>query len=119
VRGGARVNQTDELALVIELACQTADRSPQEQRALLATALRVDVQRSRLVIGNPNPVRPYLFEQAVETYDPDGGKPVRPAKGQLAKLNRRHATFDDYEQGRGDWQLRPFPETVDVETEVI
>jgi hypothetical protein len=70
----------------------------------LATALRLDVQRSRLVIGNPNPVRPHLFELAVESYDPDG-KRVQPSGAQLAKLNRRHEAFDEYEQGRGDWRF--------------
>lgn len=36
------MNKTDELALVVELACLTNDRTPAEHRALVAVAKRVD-----------------------------------------------------------------------------
>jgi hypothetical protein len=85
------VNQTDELAAVIELACQTADRTREEQRALLATALRVDVKRSLHEVTNPEPVRPWLFALAAETYL----GPVKPSRAQREKFARRCALFDE------------------------
>jgi hypothetical protein len=92
------VSQSDELAAVVELACQTADRSPKEQRALLATALRLDLNRSAFVVTNHDPVRPYLFQLADETYNPDG-KPVKPSKQQTEKLARRVAEWDKNRYG--------------------
>lgn len=41
------MTRADELALVIELACLTGDRSNQEQRALLGIARQCDDERNR------------------------------------------------------------------------
>ena len=46
-RPKAPTTRADKLALVIELACITEDRSDQEHRALLDTARRCDDERNR------------------------------------------------------------------------
>lgn len=43
---------TEDLAVVVELACLTEDRSDAEQDALLRVAARVDAKRNALVVTN-------------------------------------------------------------------
>lgn len=67
----------DELALVVELAILTEDRAPEEQRALLRTALKVDVTRARWTITNPDPVEPHLTLRVAASYEPGDGRKIR------------------------------------------
>lgn len=66
----------DDVALVVELACMTNDRAPDEQRALLRVALRTDIERSRFTITNPNPIEPFLTDLAIGTYAVSTGRRV-------------------------------------------
>lgn len=86
----------DELALVVELACETSDRSTDEQKALLSVALKVDCDRAKWLTSNSEPVRPYLFDRAEDTYEPDSGRRLRTPKGQRTKLDRQ---IERYEEG--------------------
>lgn len=47
------MRKIEQLAVVIELACLTEDRSKKEQKALLDVARRVDRERNRLTLTNP------------------------------------------------------------------
>lgn len=87
---------TDELALVIQVACETSDRAPDEQRAMLAVALKVDIDRAKWLTGASTPVRPHLFERVVETYDPSEGRRVKVPKSMESKLARQ---IERYEEG--------------------
>lgn len=60
----------DQLAAVIGLACETEDRTPDEQRALFAVALRVDRDRAKYTLTNLVPHRPHLAALVVESYQP-------------------------------------------------
>lgn len=84
----------DELALVVQLATLTEDRSPDEQRALMAVALRVDKERSRFTVTNPMPIRPYLFQDVLDTYEPGEGRPIGAGKANLGKFRRMVERFD-------------------------
>lgn len=84
----------DELALVVKLATETEDRSPDEQRALMAVALRVDKDRARFSVTNPVPIRPYLFQDVLDTYEPGEGRPIGAGKANLGKFRRMVERFD-------------------------
>lgn len=78
-----------QLARVIDLACFTEDRTPDEQRALLDLALAVDVYQGRIgVVTWPNPVAPCLVEAVRESYSPSEGRRVDLTKGQQEKYER-------------------------------
>lgn len=80
------MRKIDELAAVIELACLTEDRDPEEQRALLAVALRVDRERGSFRSMNlDHLVAPHLFVSVQETYRPSEGRRVEPTQPQLRK----------------------------------
>lgn len=93
----------EALALVIELACLTEDRSGEEQRALIDVALALDLKRGTLgTVTNKDPKRPTLTRHVVETYGPDGlGNPRRPVgltapqEAKLAGLEQRWAEHDE------------------------
>jgi hypothetical protein len=70
----------DELAIVIELACLTEDRTKEEQRALLHIAQRLDKKRAKQVVTNPHPVKPYLERRVESTWDPQEAWEPRPAR---------------------------------------
>lgn len=59
----------DATAIVVELACEIADRRRNEQAALRLVANRVDKRRARRVVTNPKPVAPYLAELVEETWE--------------------------------------------------
>lgn len=65
-----------DLGTVIDLACYTEDRSHGEQRALLTTALRLDMARGAFVITNEHPERPVYVARVQQTYAPSAGKLV-------------------------------------------
>lgn len=85
----------DELAMVVELACETSDRSTDEQKALLSVALKVDCDRAKWLTTNSEPVRPYLFDRAEDTYEPDSGRRLRTPKGMRTKLDRQIERFEE------------------------
>ena len=57
---GNTMSALSDLATVVELACLTEDRGPDEQRALLAVALGVDKDRGRFTVTNHDPRPPTL-----------------------------------------------------------
>ncbi len=46
------MSRLDRLSIVLDVACLTVDRSPVEQRAMLALALRVDLDRGAFTMTN-------------------------------------------------------------------
>lgn len=93
---------TDDLVLVVELACLTADRDPVEQRALIATALRLDRERGKFTAkaieqGTAHP--PVLVDQVVATYgpEPDAGRPANLTTAQTAKLEKLREAWEPCE----------------------
>lgn len=66
----------DQLALVVELACLTQDRTNDEQRALLRVAAKVDAERRKETTTNPPEwrVAPYLEQMADDTRVLDEGQ---------------------------------------------
>lgn len=88
----------DDLALVLTLASMTEDRAPNEQRAMLAVALRLDLDRGAFVVGNRELQRPRWVRHVAATYDPSDGKPVGPTKSQAeqyARLTERWSLCDE------------------------
>lgn len=85
------MNARDNLVTVLEVACLTADRSPEEQRALLAVALRLDLERGAFVQANyrngAKPDGPRLMARVEGSYEPDGPR-VKPTKAQLDQWTR-------------------------------
>lgn len=68
----------DELAAVVELACESTYRSDKEQRALLRVAHKVDVERWKDTTTNKDRVPPYLESYVDETRRlEDGDQPIR------------------------------------------
>lgn len=65
----------DQLAVVVELACLTDDRTNNEQRSLLQVAAKVDRQRALETTTNPPEIRvaPYLEMRAHLTRALDEG----------------------------------------------
>lgn len=82
------MTNTDQLVTVLEVACLTEDRSPGEQRALLALALRLDSDRGAWMAHNPDLAPPTLVAHVEATYDPSSGKPVSLTAAQREKYNR-------------------------------
>jgi hypothetical protein len=82
------MRQLDALALVVDVACLTEDRAPEEQRAMLAIALHVDCERGsiRQVAVEPEMQRPRLMLRVMQSYDPGDGKRVEPTKAQQERL---------------------------------
>lgn len=75
----------DDLAVVVRLACLTADRTDREQKALLSVADRLDVEHNKLTVGNDEahdrpgwqPSRLYDEAQATREVEYENGqKPV-------------------------------------------
>ena len=68
------MSHRDNLVTVLEVACLTADRSPEEQRAMLAVALKLDIERGAFVQanyrGNLTPVAPCLVKMVTDTSEP-------------------------------------------------
>lgn len=61
-------------AMVLEVASLIEDRTPQEQRAMIAMALRLDHDRGLTAAqyrGDQLPIYPTLFDRVVDSYDPD------------------------------------------------
>ena len=57
----------DDTATVLEVACETAYRSDNEQRALLRVAWKIDKERWLDTTTNPRRVAPYLEQMVDET----------------------------------------------------
>lgn len=102
----------DDLVLVVELACLTGDRTRAEQRALLATAMRAELElnaaTSRNLVARGPDARASTLVDAVEaTYQPaDGERPVVLAPKHRARLDRQRARFAEdhaaaWSDGRG------------------
>lgn len=88
----------DDEALVLEVACLVEDRAPEEQRAMLATALRIDAERSAFVSANYRgdrlPIKPYLTARVEGTYEPSEGKRVALSVAQLQRWERMMARWN-------------------------
>jgi hypothetical protein len=65
----------DDLALVVELACETECRTDADQRALLRVAHKVDTERAKQTTTNPPEIRvaPWLEVLAYNTRALDVG----------------------------------------------
>lgn len=71
------MSRSDELVVtVLDVACLTEDRTPAEQRAMLAVALRLDKERGLFSGTNPKPLMPCLVAHVRLTYNPSEGKRV-------------------------------------------
>ena len=82
------MRRIDEEATVVMLACLTEDRSPDEQRALLSMALRIDCERGAFTVTNPAPRHPILVAEARFSYDPSEGRRVDLLKPQRERFDR-------------------------------
>lgn len=91
------MRREDELALVVRVACETEDRDPDEQRAMLAVALWVDLERGAFVTGN-RPQPPSLVALVEETYDPSEGRRVHLTAGDRARYERLRARWEPCER---------------------
>lgn len=74
-----------DLGLVIDVACLIEDRAPDEQRAMLATALRLDCELGAFTVGNRWLQRPRYVRRVIATYNPAEGKPAGLSKQQLVR----------------------------------
>jgi hypothetical protein len=100
------MRNAEQMALVVKLACETADRAVAEQQALMAVAASVDldlasaVGKTRFMNGKivmdpdkPLPIRPWLFEYAVASYEPDGRRAAIP-RPLASRMKRATERFD-------------------------
>lgn len=78
----------NDIALVLSVACETQDRTPAEQRAMLDTALHVDIERGRFTTTNRHPVRPMMVRMVRDSYDPSEGRRVDLTAQQRAQVER-------------------------------
>lgn len=79
---------SNELGIVIKLACLTEDRAPDEQRAMLAVALRLDTELGEFVGTNRELQMPRYVGWVQNTYSPSEGKRVDLTKSQREKYDR-------------------------------
>ena len=84
----------DELLLVLHLACLTEDRTPDEQRALLHLALKLDAERSSFACGRTG-VPPTMVWHVEQTYAPSEGRKIGLTGAQRQQLGRIAAKFDE------------------------
>lgn len=84
----------DQLALVVELACVTEDRTNDEQRALLRVAAKVDAERRKETVTNPPEwrVQPYLEQLADTTRMLDEGQRRIKPPSEVKAARRRSPT---------------------------
>ena len=79
----------DDIAMVVELACETSWRTDSEQRALLQVAYKTDRERSKETTTNPpeRRVAPYLERHVDETrrVDPDQHVITTPSEAKAKK----------------------------------
>lgn len=88
------MRRADQEALVVLLACQTNDRTPDEQRALLAVASRLDAERGAFTTTNVGHAKPpTLYPEVLDTYDPSEGRRVMPTRQQIEAHERRAAKW--------------------------
>lgn len=85
------MNEAEAIDRVVRLACLTEDRDSQEQRALIDTAFRADLDRARMTAlrlarGDSRP--PELVALVVETYRPESGRRIEPTAAQERQLRR-------------------------------
>lgn len=79
------MTRNEQLALIIDLACLTEDRTDHEQRALIDFAWRCDVEHNQHTTGNPYRGKPGfafqdLVSQVMRTRDSDQ-RVLAPPKG--------------------------------------
>jgi len=109
------MRSVDELAIVVELACQLGDRDRAEQRALANIAARVDRSRGlrdgTTNIGEHPPQRPYLLPLVVESCL----TPV--ARSVIARWEKRLERWDQALEEVAERDVVAFgSELIDVET---
>ncbi len=78
----------DTMATVLHVACLTEDRSPDEQRAMLDAALRIDCERAAFVVTNKHWRAPEMVAEVEATYDPSVGSRVTLNKAERARYDR-------------------------------
>lgn len=77
------MSELDRLGTVLDVACQTEDRTGAEQRAMLDLALRVDLDRGKFTTTNPKPAPPEYVARVVATWHPSAGRRVALTRAQL------------------------------------
>lgn len=83
--------KNDALGLVIDLACLTEDRAPDEQRAMIEVALRLDCDLGAFTVTNRERMQaPRYLKRVCGTYNPSEGRTVRPTTQEA----RRYETLD-------------------------
>lgn len=88
----------DDLATVVELACLTGDRTPTEQRALLATAMRTELDLNAATTRNlrtrgPTAQPSTLVDTAEASHTPSEGRPIVLPPKARARVDRQRARF--------------------------
>jgi len=95
-----RVTVLTDLVAVVVLACETQDRAPAEQRALLNVAVRAEIDLNKATSKNlkdrgPD-ARPSTLVDLVEnSYDPSDGRHVQLAAKDRQRIDRQRLRFAD------------------------
>lgn len=87
------MSAAENLAVVLDLACLTEDRTNQEQDALLRVAARVDAQRNALV-GTNKRTGPASRLYFVVAQTRDAEQPTRSNAKTASKLAEQAARWD-------------------------
>ena len=97
------MSRADREATVVGLAMLTDDRTDDEHRALLEVAISVDKRRAAWTVTNRAPIRPYLFQEVIDSA-PSRRPPPRAMLDAYARLLDRydeaalaHAQHEDRE----------------------
>ncbi|HVJ95347.1 MAG TPA: hypothetical protein VNC41_00790 [Acidimicrobiia bacterium] len=88
---------------VLRVACLTEDRAPDEQRAMLAVALRLDLDFGAFVTGNRELRHPCLVALVEDTYQPTGARVTLTSaqREQYGRLAERWEKCDECGWPRG------------------
>lgn len=78
----------DQVAVTLEVACETAYRSDDEQKAMLEAAWKVDKERFKDTTTNPLRVPPYLERLVDETRRLDDGDKQIPLPSDVHRRKR-------------------------------
>lgn len=82
----------DMVAIVLEVACLTEDRTTVEQRAMLDLALWADAARAKFA-GRNTPTPPRLTDTVRATWEPSEGRRIDLTVAQVKQLEGLHARF--------------------------
>lgn len=92
------MKRREEEEAVLLVACLTEDRAPDEQRAMLAMALRLDKDWGEFTNMNTDRRSPCLTRLVEATYDPSEGRHVSLTSQQRGDLDRLEAKWQACER---------------------